>query len=95
MQECLDAYVEVEKLEGDDAYNCHTCQKNVEATKKLSLYRLPPILVVHLNRFASNTTNQRFSAHAKVSSHLNTQHQMSMQNAVVTLRQAASSLMFP
>ena len=81
MQACLDAYVEVEKLEGDNAYNCNTCQQQVEATKKLSLHRLPPVLVLHLNRFACNTMNERFSVLAKVSSHLNTQHQLSMQNA--------------
>ena len=69
-QECLDAFTEVEKLEADEGYNCQACRRRgVQATKKLTLYRCPPVLAIHLKRFSANTGMfSRFSALSKVSS---------------------------
>lgn len=69
VQECLDAFTEVEKLEADEGYNCQACKRRgVQATKKLTLYRCPPVLVIHLKRFsASSGMFGHFSAHSKVS----------------------------
>ena len=68
MQECLDAFTEVEKLEADEGYNCQACKRRgVQATKKLTLYRCPPVLVLHLKRFSANSGMfGRFSALSKV-----------------------------
>ena len=67
-QECLDAFTEVEKLEADEGYNCQACKRRgVQATKKLTLYRCPPVLAIHLKRFSANTGMfSRFSALSKV-----------------------------
>ena len=49
--QCVDLFVREEILEKSNAWNCPRCKKARRATKKLSLSRLPPILVVHLKRF--------------------------------------------
>ncbi len=72
LQDCLDAFTETETLEEDEGYNCQSCKrKGVCATKKLTLYRCPPVLVLHLKRFNANNSAlgifSRFSAMSKVS----------------------------
>jgi len=72
LQDCLDAFTETETLEEDEGYNCQSCKrKGVCATKKLTLYRCPPVLVLHLKRFNANNGAlgifSRFSAMSKVS----------------------------
>ena len=47
-QECLDLWGEKEIL---DEYNCVPCKRNVQATKNLTIHRLPLVLVLHLKRF--------------------------------------------
>uniref|UniRef100_A0A0K3C8C0 ubiquitinyl hydrolase 1 n=1 Tax=Rhodotorula toruloides TaxID=5286 RepID=A0A0K3C8C0_RHOTO len=49
---CLEAFVRDEVLDKDDAWHCPRCKKNRKAIKKLSLSKLPPILVIHLKRFS-------------------------------------------
>ncbi|GAA6049617.1 hypothetical protein JCM3770_005037 [Rhodotorula araucariae] len=49
---CLEQFVRDEVLDGDDAWHCPRCKKNRKAVKKLSLSKLPPILVIHLKRFS-------------------------------------------
>ncbi|GAA5867708.1 hypothetical protein JCM1840_006666 [Sporobolomyces johnsonii] len=52
LMSCLEAFVRDEILDKDDAWFCPRCKKNRKATKKLSLSKLPPILVIHLKRFS-------------------------------------------
>ncbi|GAA6027384.1 hypothetical protein JCM8097_007815 [Rhodosporidiobolus ruineniae] len=49
---CLETFVRDEILDKDDAWHCPRCKKNRKAVKKLSLSKLPPILVIHLKRFS-------------------------------------------
>ncbi|CAN6480466.1 unnamed protein product [Victoria cruziana] len=49
---CLDAFLKEEPLGPDDMWYCPTCKEHRQATKKLDLWRLPEILVVHLKRFS-------------------------------------------
>ena len=51
LQQCVDAFVAEEVLEGDDAWHCPRCRKPRRATKRLTISKLPPILIVHLKRF--------------------------------------------
>ncbi|TMW68941.1 hypothetical protein Poli38472_001097 [Pythium oligandrum] len=55
IQDCLRAYTEPEALQEHDAYYCSKCKTHRAVTKKISLYRLPPVLVVHLKRFSYST----------------------------------------
>lgn len=45
-------YLHVERLEGDNKYECSQCCKKVDATKGFKLIKLPRILCFNLNRFA-------------------------------------------
>ncbi|KAJ6832182.1 ubiquitin carboxyl-terminal hydrolase 9-like [Iris pallida] len=49
---CLEAFLKEEPLGPDDMWYCPGCKEHRQATKKLDLWRLPDILVVHLKRFS-------------------------------------------
>lgn len=56
LTECLDRFTSPETL-GSDSYNCRKCSStSAEATKKLSLRRLPPVIPIHLKRFSHSKT---------------------------------------
>ncbi|XP_018565793.1 ubiquitin carboxyl-terminal hydrolase 32 isoform X2 [Anoplophora glabripennis] len=46
---CLKAFTSEERLE--EKYHCSSCRERQPATKKLQIWRLPPILIIHLKRF--------------------------------------------
>ncbi|CAJ0824154.1 21934_t:CDS:2 [Entrophospora sp. SA101] len=50
--ECLDAFIKEEVLEGEDAWKCPKCKIHQRATKRLSISRLPDVLLIHLKRFS-------------------------------------------
>ncbi|SNX87490.1 related to Ubiquitin carboxyl-terminal hydrolase 4 [Melanopsichium pennsylvanicum] len=52
LQQCLDAFVREEILDKGDMWNCPRCKKPRRATKRLSISRLPQILLIHLKRFS-------------------------------------------
>lgn len=49
---CLEAFLKEEPLGPEDMWYCPNCKKPQQATKKLDLWRLPEILVIHLKRFS-------------------------------------------
>nr|XP_019702095.2 ubiquitin carboxyl-terminal hydrolase 9-like isoform X2 [Elaeis guineensis] len=49
---CLETFLKEEPLGPDDMWYCPSCKEHRQATKKLDLWRLPEILVVHLKRFS-------------------------------------------
>lgn len=51
LDSCLRAFTGEEELGEDELYYCSKCKTHRLATKKLDLWRLPPILIVHLKRF--------------------------------------------
>lgn len=55
LQDCLKAYTDQELLTECDAYYCAKCKTHRAVAKKISLYRLPQVLVVHLKRFSYST----------------------------------------
>ena len=55
--DCLNLYVEGEKLDGDNAWFHEESNKKVDIIKKLSFWSLPSILVVDFKRF--NSMNQK------------------------------------
>lgn len=52
LQSCIDMFTTVEKLGPEDPWYCSKCQEFQQATKKFDLWKLPPVLVVHLKRFS-------------------------------------------
>jgi ubiquitin carboxyl-terminal hydrolase 4/11/15 len=54
LKHCLDYFRQTEKLEKDNAWYCNICKNHVEATKKIDLYTVPPVLIFCLQRFKSH-----------------------------------------
>ncbi|XP_012074283.1 ubiquitin carboxyl-terminal hydrolase 8 isoform X2 [Jatropha curcas] len=52
LYKCLEAFLKEEPLGPEDMWYCPSCKKPRQASKKLDLWRLPEILVVHLKRFS-------------------------------------------
>lgn len=48
LEQCLKAFTREEQLSGDEKYYCTKCATHQPATKKLQIWRLPPILVLYL-----------------------------------------------
>jgi ubiquitin C-terminal hydrolase len=51
VQQCFDAYVSAETLEGDNQYFCSECDCKSDATRKISFEKLPPVLNIQLSRY--------------------------------------------
>ncbi|XP_051976317.1 ubiquitin carboxyl-terminal hydrolase 15-like isoform X1 [Xyrauchen texanus] len=52
LKDCIELFTTKEKLGADDPWYCPNCKEHQQATKKLDLWSLPPVLVVHLKRFS-------------------------------------------
>jgi ubiquitin C-terminal hydrolase len=53
--ECIDHFCDEEML---DDYSCTKCKKSKCVTKRLALWKLPPLLIIHLKRFAFNSSER-------------------------------------
>ena len=51
--DCFRTFSTAETLGAGDEWYCPRCKTHVQATKKMQLWRLPEIIVLHLNRFKS------------------------------------------
>ncbi|XP_064175645.1 ubiquitin carboxyl-terminal hydrolase 15-like isoform X1 [Anguilla rostrata] len=52
LKDCIQLFTTKEKLGAEDPWYCPNCKQHQQATKKLDLWSLPPVLVVHLKRFS-------------------------------------------
>ncbi|KAL6138277.1 hypothetical protein ACLB2K_063560 [Fragaria x ananassa] len=52
LYKCLEAFLKEEPLGPEDMWFCPSCKTPRQASKKLDLWRLPEILVIHLKRFS-------------------------------------------
>lgn len=52
LYKCLEAFLKEEPLGPEDMWYCPSCKKHRQALKKLDLWRLPEVLIVHLKRFS-------------------------------------------
>ncbi|XP_004346117.2 ubiquitin specific peptidase 15 [Capsaspora owczarzaki ATCC 30864] len=56
LHQCFGSFLQEEKLGADDAWYCSKCKQHQEgAVKKLELWKLPDVLIVHLKRFQFTT----------------------------------------
>ncbi|CAI9300916.1 unnamed protein product [Lactuca saligna] len=53
---CIEGFLREEPLVPEDMWFCPRCKERRQATKKLDLWRLPEVLVIHLKRFSYSTT---------------------------------------
>ena len=60
LQECFSLYTSAEKLGQGDAWLCPACNRKQEVVKRMGLWSVPDVLVVHLKRFrqSNSSTNK-------------------------------------
>lgn len=51
LPQMISLFSETERLKPEESWYCSACKEHVEATKRLQLYRLPPVLIFQLKRF--------------------------------------------
>ena len=54
MQDCIEHFRKIQKLDKDNAWYCNICKNHVEATKRIELFSTPPILIFCFQRFKSH-----------------------------------------
>ena len=52
------AFLQPEQLGSSDSWFCPQCKAHVQADKKLDLWTLPEVLIVHLKRFSFSRTRR-------------------------------------
>lgn len=60
VMDAVEKYLEEESLSGDERWYCEKCKQKVDASKKIDLWMLPPVLVLHLKRFEFDPRTFRF-----------------------------------
>jgi ubiquitin C-terminal hydrolase len=58
LDECFEMFMEPETLGHDDEWYCSDCKQHKRATKKMDIWKVPDVLVIHLKRF-------RFAGHSR------------------------------
>ncbi|XP_033725421.1 ubiquitin carboxyl-terminal hydrolase 8-like [Pecten maximus] len=51
LQECLQEFVKAEKMTGSSRWKCPNCRVERDTEKKIDIWKLPPLLIIALNRF--------------------------------------------
>lgn len=59
LDQCLNMFTEPEVLSPDEAWYCPQCKEHREATKQLSIWRLPHTLIIQLKRFSFGNISWR------------------------------------
>eukprot|EP01054_Gregarina_sp_Poly1_P008013 Gregarina_sp_Poly_1__8012@NODE_45_length_17866_cov_75_803753_g39_i0_p3_GENE_NODE_45_length_17866_cov_75_803753_g39_i0NODE_45_length_17866_cov_75_803753_g39_i0_p3_ORF_typecomplete_len1160_score170_65UCH/PF00443_29/1_5e103UCH_1/PF13423_6/1_1e05UCH_1/PF13423_6/1_4e08_NODE_45_length_17866_cov_75_803753_g39_i013034782 len=54
LKHCFEEFAGCEQLEEDNKWYCSQCKTHVRALKKMDIWRLPDVLVVHLKRFSQS-----------------------------------------
>lgn len=58
--DAVSKYLEEELLTGDEQWKCPRCKCKVDCRKRIDLWKLPPVLVLHLKRFEFDMASGRF-----------------------------------
>lgn len=51
LAQCLDLFTDTELLDDDNKWHCPMCKKFTKLTKKISITRLPRVLIINIKRF--------------------------------------------
>eukprot|EP00945_MAST-04E_sp_MAST-4E-sp1_P001054 g1054.t1 len=51
IHQCMNRYISKEKLDGNDQVYCSKCKEHRDHRKQVTLFRPPPVLILHLKRF--------------------------------------------
>lgn len=70
LSDCLECFCQPEQLDASDTWYCSKCKDHVKGIKKLDLWYLPPVLVVHLKRFSySRYSRDKLDTHIEFPLH--------------------------
>ena len=58
--DCFSEFSKTETLDQDNMWYCNKCKEHVRATKKLELYKVPPVICVNLKRFKQSKRQQSY-----------------------------------
>ena len=54
LDDCIEYYTLTENMEGRNKYNCSHCKQETIAKKRITIWKLPPILTFSFNRFSGD-----------------------------------------
>jgi ubiquitin carboxyl-terminal hydrolase 8 len=60
LEDALQLFLAEEVLSGNEQWRCNRCKQRVNARKKIDIWKLPPVLIIHLKRFEFDTRSCRF-----------------------------------
>eukprot|EP00928_Gymnodinium_smaydae_P047186 TRINITY_DN31478_c0_g1_i1.p1 TRINITY_DN31478_c0_g1~~TRINITY_DN31478_c0_g1_i1.p1 ORF type:complete len:499 (-),score=133.21 TRINITY_DN31478_c0_g1_i1:175-1605(-) len=60
VSDAIGKYLEAEELTGSERWHCKRCKTKVNARKKIDVWKLPPVLVLHLKRFEFDPKSGEF-----------------------------------
>ncbi|XP_071960170.1 ubiquitin carboxyl-terminal hydrolase 19-like [Antedon mediterranea] len=63
---CIDLFTRPEKLSKEEAWYCPKCKEHREATKEMSIWRLPSTLIIQLKRFSFKNALWRDKINKKI-----------------------------
>ena len=66
LEDCLQLHTQPEKLTSDNPWYCPKCKDSREATKQITLWRLPHFLIIQLKRFSFRNILWREKIDSKV-----------------------------
>ena len=66
IRDCLRSYCQEEMLSGDEVWKCPYCKCEREATKRITLTRIPQVLVIHFKRFSASKTESARKVHTPI-----------------------------
>lgn len=59
LQDCIRLFATEETLGANDMWYCSDCKEHRQAHKKMDIWKLPPVLVIHLKRFSYKSRYNR------------------------------------
>jgi len=80
--DCIDKFLEKEHLIGSEQWFCGHCERKVDAIKKIDIWKLPPVLVLHLKRFEFDASTLTYRK---------TENRLSMKLTLLDLTEFCSS----
>ncbi|KAG5518872.1 hypothetical protein PMAC_002403 [Pneumocystis sp. 'macacae'] len=89
VEEALGAYVSVERLAGGERYRCEGCGGLVDSDKQSTIYTAPPVLTLHLKRFACTPRPAKLGRHVRYGETLDLSPYMSQGACVESAKERA------
>lgn len=59
LKDCIQLFMAEETLGANDMWYCSSCKEHRQAHKKMDIWKLPPVLVIHLKRFSYKSRYNR------------------------------------